>query len=102
MALQWTWSSLIWTHLGRDGCATRTGVNGQVLTSCSPATRTGVNLKGMFHEHVLTSCSPATRTGVNLKGMFLTVQASAREMVRWGKGGRIVTLSSLNAVKGAK
>jgi NAD(P)-dependent dehydrogenase (short-subunit alcohol dehydrogenase family) len=39
---------------------------------------------------------------VNLKGMFLTVQACARQMVRQNRGGRIVTLSSVNAVKGAR
>ena len=32
---------------------------------------------------------------VNLTGVYLTVQASAREMVRLGNGGRIITLSSI-------
>ncbi|MGH2602093.1 MAG: SDR family NAD(P)-dependent oxidoreductase, partial [Dehalococcoidia bacterium] len=34
---------------------------------------------------------------VNLTGVFLTVQATAREMVRLGNGGRIVCISSLAA-----
>jgi NAD(P)-dependent dehydrogenase (short-subunit alcohol dehydrogenase family) len=34
---------------------------------------------------------------INLSGVFLTVQASAREMVRLGNGGRIVCISSLAA-----
>ncbi len=37
------------------------------------------------------------QTDVNLKGVFLTVQACAREMVRQGRGGRIVTIASLAA-----
>ncbi len=32
---------------------------------------------------------------INLTGVYLTVQACAREMVRHGSGGRIVTLSSI-------
>ena len=35
---------------------------------------------------------------VNLTGVFLTVQATAREMVRLGNGGRIVCISSLAAL----
>jgi NAD(P)-dependent dehydrogenase (short-subunit alcohol dehydrogenase family) len=35
---------------------------------------------------------------INLTGVFLTVQATAREMVRLGNGGRIVCISSLAAV----
>jgi len=34
---------------------------------------------------------------VNLTGVFLTVQATAREMVRLGHGGRIICISSLAA-----
>jgi len=34
---------------------------------------------------------------VNLTGVFLTVQATARQMVRLGNGGRIVCISSLAA-----
>ncbi len=34
---------------------------------------------------------------VNLTGVFLTVQASARQMVRLGNGGRIICMSSLAA-----
>src|SRR6185503_9436393 len=34
---------------------------------------------------------------INLTGVFLTVQATAREMVRFGNGGRIVCISSLAA-----
>lgn len=34
---------------------------------------------------------------VNLTGVFLTVQATAREMVRLGNGGRIICISSLAA-----
>jgi NAD(P)-dependent dehydrogenase (short-subunit alcohol dehydrogenase family) len=34
---------------------------------------------------------------INLTGVFLTVQATAREMVRLGNGGRIVCISSLAA-----
>ena len=36
--------------------------------------------------------------GVNLKGAFLVAQAVAREMVRAGKGGAIVHMSSVNSV----
>ncbi len=35
---------------------------------------------------------------VNLKGVFLAGQAAARQMVRQGRGGAIVNLSSVNAV----
>lgn len=35
---------------------------------------------------------------VNLKGVFLTGQAAARQMVAQGKGGAIVTMSSVNGV----
>jgi NAD(P)-dependent dehydrogenase (short-subunit alcohol dehydrogenase family) len=35
---------------------------------------------------------------INLTGVFLTVQNCAREMVRWGNGGRIVCISSLAAL----
>jgi NAD(P)-dependent dehydrogenase (short-subunit alcohol dehydrogenase family) len=35
---------------------------------------------------------------INLTGVFLTVQATAREMVRLGNGGRIICISSLAAV----
>ena len=35
---------------------------------------------------------------VNLKGVFLTGQAAARQMVKQGKGGVIVNMSSCNAV----
>lgn len=38
-----------------------------------------------------------TQVDVNLTGVFLTVQATAREMVRLGNGGRIVCISSLAA-----
>lgn len=34
---------------------------------------------------------------INLTGVFLTVQATAREMVRLGNGGRIVCIASLAA-----
>ncbi len=34
---------------------------------------------------------------INLTGVFLTVQASARQMVRLGNGGRIICMSSLAA-----
>ena len=34
---------------------------------------------------------------INLTGVFLTVQAAARQMVRFGNGGRIVCISSLAA-----
>jgi NAD(P)-dependent dehydrogenase (short-subunit alcohol dehydrogenase family) len=34
---------------------------------------------------------------INLTGVFLTVQATAREMVRLGNGGRIICISSLAA-----
>lgn len=36
--------------------------------------------------------------GVNLKGIFLAGQAAARQMVKQGKGGAIVNMSSVNAV----
>lgn len=36
--------------------------------------------------------------GINLKGVFLSCQAAARQMVRQGRGGAIVTMSSINAV----
>ena len=36
--------------------------------------------------------------GVNLKGAFLVAQAVAREMVRAGKGGAIVHMSSVNSM----
>ncbi|HZZ93347.1 MAG TPA: SDR family NAD(P)-dependent oxidoreductase [Usitatibacter sp.] len=36
--------------------------------------------------------------GVNLKGVFLAGQAAARQMVRQGRGGAIVNMSSVNAV----
>lgn len=35
---------------------------------------------------------------VNLKGVFLAGQAAARQMVRQGKGGAIINMSSVNAV----
>ena len=35
---------------------------------------------------------------VNLKGVFLTGQAAARQMVKQGGGGTIITMSSINAV----
>jgi NAD(P)-dependent dehydrogenase (short-subunit alcohol dehydrogenase family) len=35
---------------------------------------------------------------VNLKGMFLAGQAAARQMVKQGKGGAIINMSSVNAV----
>jgi NAD(P)-dependent dehydrogenase (short-subunit alcohol dehydrogenase family) len=38
------------------------------------------------------------QVAINLTGVFLTVQATAREMVRLGNGGRIVCISSLAAV----
>ena len=34
---------------------------------------------------------------VNLDGVFLTVRAAAREMVKAGKGGRIITIASAAA-----
>ncbi|PSC75278.1 dehydrogenase [Micractinium conductrix] len=36
---------------------------------------------------------------VNLKGVFLTGQAAARQMVAQGRGGAIVTMSSVNGIK---
>jgi len=38
-----------------------------------------------------------TQLDVNLTGVFLTVQATARQMVKLGNGGRIVCISSLAA-----
>lgn len=35
---------------------------------------------------------------INLKGVFLTGQAAARQMVKQGGGGTIITMSSINAV----
>ena len=35
---------------------------------------------------------------VNLKGVFLTGQAAARQMVKQGRGGTIINMSSVNAV----
>lgn len=35
---------------------------------------------------------------VNLKGVFLTCQAAAKQMVAQGRGGAIITMSSVNAV----
>ncbi|HSW84439.1 MAG TPA: SDR family NAD(P)-dependent oxidoreductase, partial [Usitatibacter sp.] len=35
---------------------------------------------------------------VNLKGVFLAGQAAARQMVKQGKGGSIINMSSVNAV----
>jgi NAD(P)-dependent dehydrogenase (short-subunit alcohol dehydrogenase family) len=37
------------------------------------------------------------QVAVNMKGVFLTVQACAREMVRQGRGGRVITIASLAA-----
>jgi NAD(P)-dependent dehydrogenase (short-subunit alcohol dehydrogenase family) len=39
---------------------------------------------------------------VNLTGVFLTCQAAARQMVRQGGGGRIVTVASINAFRGVE
>ena len=36
--------------------------------------------------------------GINLKGVFLAGQAAARQMVKQGRGGAIVNMSSVNAV----
>lgn len=35
---------------------------------------------------------------INLKGVFLTGQAAARQMVKQGRGGTIINMSSINAV----
>lgn len=35
---------------------------------------------------------------VNLKGVFLTCQAAAKQMVKQGRGGSIITMSSVNGV----
>eukprot|EP00775_Hariotina_reticulata_P011951 gene11951-12094_t len=35
---------------------------------------------------------------VNLKGVFLTCQAAAQQMVQQGRGGSIITMSSVNGV----
>ena len=39
---------------------------------------------------------------VNLTGVFLTCQAAARQMVKQGGGGRIVTVASINAFRGVE
>jgi NAD(P)-dependent dehydrogenase (short-subunit alcohol dehydrogenase family) len=50
-------------------------------------------------ESVLTLFPEDWQAGldVNLSGVFYTVQACAREMVRFGNGGRVITISSLAA-----
>jgi NAD(P)-dependent dehydrogenase (short-subunit alcohol dehydrogenase family) len=39
---------------------------------------------------------------VNLTGVFLTCQAAARQMVRQGGGGRIISIASINAFRGVE
>lgn len=39
----------------------------------------------------------STIIDINMKGVFFTVKACAREMVKQNRGGRVVTISSINA-----
>jgi len=39
---------------------------------------------------------------VNLTGVFLTCQAAARQMVKQGGGGRIISIASINAFRGVE
>jgi NAD(P)-dependent dehydrogenase (short-subunit alcohol dehydrogenase family) len=60
----------------------------------------GIAHSAPFLEHPEAQWHRVLR--VNLTGVFLTCQAAARQMVRQGGGGRIVTVASINAFRGVE
>ena len=60
----------------------------------------GIAHSAPFLEHPEAQWQRVLR--VNLTGVFLTCQAAARQMVRQGGGGRIVTVASINAFRGVE
>jgi NAD(P)-dependent dehydrogenase (short-subunit alcohol dehydrogenase family) len=60
----------------------------------------GIAHSAPFLEHPEAQWQRVLR--VNLTGVFLTCQAAARQMVKQGGGGRIVTIASINAFRGVE
>ena len=60
----------------------------------------GIAHSAPFLEHPEAQWHRVLR--VNLTGVFLTCQAAARQMVKQGGGGRIVTVASINAFRGVE
>lgn len=60
----------------------------------------GIAHSAPFLEHPEAQWHRVLR--VNLTGVFLTCQAAARQMVKQGGGGRIITIASINAFRGVE
>ena len=60
----------------------------------------GIAHSAPFLEHPEAQWQRVLR--VNLTGVFLTCQAAARQMVKQGGGGRIVSIASINAFRGVE
>ncbi len=60
----------------------------------------GIAHSAPFLEHPEAQWQRVLR--VNLTGVFLTCQAAARQMVRQGGGGRIISIASINAFRGVE
>jgi NAD(P)-dependent dehydrogenase (short-subunit alcohol dehydrogenase family) len=60
----------------------------------------GIAHSAPFLEHAEAQWHRVLR--VNLTGVFLTCQAAARQMVKQGGGGRIISIASINAFRGVE
>ena len=60
----------------------------------------GIAHSAPFLEHTLAQWHRVLR--VNLTGVFLCCQAAARQMVKQGGGGRIITTASINGFRGVE
>lgn len=60
----------------------------------------GIAHSAPFLEHALAQWHRVLR--VNLTGVFLCCQAAARQMVKQGGGGRIITTASINGFRGVE
>src|SRR5690242_19807940 len=60
----------------------------------------GIAHSAPFLEHLEAQWQRVLR--VNLTGVFLCCQAAARQMVRQGSGGRIITTASINGFRGVE
>ena len=60
----------------------------------------GIAHSAPFLEHPEAQWHRVLR--VNLTGVFLTCQAAARQMVKQGGGGRIISIASINAFRGVE